>query len=58
MTDNEEQRTLTDEELDELIETIQKAYEKAGLKIKTATLFKGDEEPEMLVDNRKPEDNN
>ena len=54
---------LTEKDLEKILKAIEKAYEQAGKKIKTATLTKpkseGEEmETEIVIDNRKPEDNN
>ncbi len=60
---------MTKEELKELMKVIAKAYKEAGKEIQTATLVKPKKETddnsddsefdtELLIDNRKPEDNN
>ena len=49
--------SLTKEELKKIIEAVAEAYKKAGKEIKTATMIQGDDK-EILIDNRKPEENN
>ncbi len=57
MSNKEE--TFSKEDLLELIKELQKAYEEAGKKLKTAVLLEDENTvKEVLLDNRKPDDIN
>lgn len=53
MSDEKKGNKLSAEDLMEILEKISQVYEEAGKSIETAVLYKeGEEEPEILIDNR------
>lgn len=49
MSEEKKKKPLSKEELAKIFEAIAKAYEMAGKPIAYATVYNGDEEPEILV---------